>query len=209
MCVGLSGSNSADDGRAARWGQTRVYCFDTIIDSYMLSHHTVNMLLRVLVAFCSSCCTPTLLLRPPVTELKCHTEINSRSSPALLHPRRCIHSFDFSSNLHPYNSPTPCHTTESAYPQPGARESHLTRRYTSAYSSGTNGYITKNSAHLQIRQGPPGAPFGQQQNYSDYLDSITGPPQHREPDQGILEHERKRRIEVQVMELRDKMEEDE
>ena len=75
-------------------------------------------------------------------------------------------------------------------------------------TSGTNGYVTKNSAHLQIRQGPPGANF-QQQNYSDYLDSITGPPQHREPDQGILEHERKRRVEVKVMELRDEMEEQE
>jgi len=32
---------------------------------------------------------------------------------------------------------------------------------------------------------------------------------HREPDQGILEHERKRRIEVRVMELRDRMEDEE
>jgi len=71
---------------------------------------------------------------------------------------------------------------------------------------GTNGYITKNSANLQIRQGPPGQQ--QQGNYSDYLKEITGPPVHREPDQGILEHERKRRVEVKVMELRDKMEDD-
>ena len=72
---------------------------------------------------------------------------------------------------------------------------------------GTNGYITKNSANLQIRQGPPGQ-HGQS-NYSDYLKEITGPPVHREPDQGILEHERKRRIEVRVMELRDRMEDEE
>jgi serine/arginine repetitive matrix protein 2 len=72
---------------------------------------------------------------------------------------------------------------------------------------GTNGYITKNSANLQIRQGPPGSHA--QSNYSDYLKEITGPPVHREPDQGILEHERKRRIEVRVMELRDRMEDEE
>ena len=71
---------------------------------------------------------------------------------------------------------------------------------------GTNGYVTKSSAHLQIRNGPPTNNFAQQ-SYSDYLDSITGPPSHREPDQGILEHERKRRVEIRVMELREEMEE--
>lgn len=28
------------------------------------------------------------------------------------------------------------------------------------------------------------------------------PPKHREPDQGILEHERKRKVEVKCLELR-------
>lgn len=74
--------------------------------------------------------------------------------------------------------------------------------------SGTNGYVQKSSAHLQIRQGPPGAPFGGGQGrYGDFLDELKGPPVHRAPDQGILEHERKRRVEVKCMELRDELEE--
>ena len=34
------------------------------------------------------------------------------------------------------------------------------------------------------------------------------PPKHREPDQGILEHERKRKVEVKCLELRLKLEDD-
>ena len=77
-----------------------------------------------------------------------------------------------------------------------------------ARGSGTNGYVTKSAAHLHIRDGPVGG--GQsKQSYTDYLESITVKPQYREPDKGILEHERKRRIEIKVMELRDEMEEKE
>lgn len=34
------------------------------------------------------------------------------------------------------------------------------------------------------------------------------PPKHREPDEGILEHERKRKVEVKCLELRLKLEDE-
>ncbi|OCF56041.1 pre-mRNA-splicing factor CWC21 [Kwoniella mangroviensis CBS 10435] len=74
-----------------------------------------------------------------------------------------------------------------------------------ARGSGTNGYVSRNTAHLKIRDGPPSGPYGGSR-YGGY-DEPKGPPVHRAPDQGILEHERKRRIEVKVMELRDELEE--
>lgn len=37
----------------------------------------------------------------------------------------------------------------------------------------------------------------------------AAPPKHREPDQAILEHERKRKVEVKCLELRDALEEKE
>ncbi|KAL7424598.1 RNA-splicing factor [Cryptotrichosporon argae] len=78
-----------------------------------------------------------------------------------------------------------------------------------ARGSGTNGYIVRNTSHLQIRQGPPGAAGGLGAgSYDAYLDSIAKPPVHRAPDQGILEHERKRQVEVQCAELQDRMEDD-
>jgi hypothetical protein len=77
--------------------------------------------------------------------------------------------------------------------------------------SGTNGYITRNSAFLSIRDGPPGGAYGSgsgPKGYGDFLDTLSGPPVHRAPDAGILEHERKRRVEVKVMELREELEEE-
>lgn len=37
----------------------------------------------------------------------------------------------------------------------------------------------------------------------------AAPPKHREPDQGILEHERKRAVEVKCLELQVKLEDEE
>jgi serine/arginine repetitive matrix protein 2 len=76
--------------------------------------------------------------------------------------------------------------------------------------SGTNGFISRNTAHLKIREGPPpgaygvGAPGGP--GGGRYGDDFK-PPVHRAPDAGILEHERKRRVEVKCLELRDELEE--
>lgn len=75
--------------------------------------------------------------------------------------------------------------------------------------SGTNGFIQRNTSALQIRQGPPGGSAAGYQRYEDYLNEIAKPPVHREPDAGILEHERKRQIEIKCMELRDKLEDEE
>ncbi|KAH7377971.1 cwf21 domain-containing protein [Cadophora sp. MPI-SDFR-AT-0126] len=62
--------------------------------------------------------------------------------------------------------------------------------------SGTSGYVQRNLAHLKPRdQGKP---------YSTDLDSLKH--RQRQPDKDILEHDRKREIEVKVFELRDLLE---
>jgi hypothetical protein len=65
--------------------------------------------------------------------------------------------------------------------------------------SGTSGYVQKNSAHLRPRD-----------NVQPYPTKDTDVTRHRQrqPDKEILEHERKREIEVKVFELRDKLEEE-
>ncbi|OAA44759.1 pre-mRNA splicing factor CWC21 [Metarhizium rileyi] len=65
--------------------------------------------------------------------------------------------------------------------------------------SGTSGYVQRNLAHLKPRD--HGAP------YPKDLDSLRH--KQRQPDKGILEHDRKRQIEVKVFDLRDKLEEEE
>lgn len=73
--------------------------------------------------------------------------------------------------------------------------------------SGTNAFISRNTAHLKLRDGPPSFAFtGQSGRYGDFIDELKGPT-HRAPDAGILEHERKRRVEVRCMELREELEE--
>lgn len=64
--------------------------------------------------------------------------------------------------------------------------------------SGTSGYVTRNLAAMRPRDraGP----------YPKNTDSL--PHKQRQPDQGILDHDRKREIEVKVFELRDKLEDD-
>jgi serine/arginine repetitive matrix protein 2 len=64
--------------------------------------------------------------------------------------------------------------------------------------SGTNGYVVRNLSVLRSHQP------AQDRNTS--WDSA--PPKHREPDQGILEHEKKRNIEVKCLELQVKLEDD-
>ncbi|OAA32046.1 mRNA splicing factor, Cwf21 [Moelleriella libera RCEF 2490] len=65
--------------------------------------------------------------------------------------------------------------------------------------SGTSGYVQRNLAHLKPRD--HGAP------YPKDLDNLRH--KQRQPDKGILEHDRKRQIEVKVFDLRDKLEEEE
>lgn len=67
---------------------------------------------------------------------------------------------------------------------------------TTPRGSGTSGYVQRNLAHLRPRdQGKP---------YSTDLDSLKH--RQRQPDKEILEHDRKREIELKVFELRDLME---
>lgn len=66
--------------------------------------------------------------------------------------------------------------------------------------SGTSGHVQRSLAHIRHRD--RGAPYNK-----DKDDSFRHRP--RQPDQGILEHERKREVELKVFELRDKLEEEE
>lgn len=65
--------------------------------------------------------------------------------------------------------------------------------------SGTSGYVQKNLAHMRPRDHI--AP------YPKDLDNMRH--KQRQPDKGILDHERKREVEVKVFDLRDKLEEEE
>ncbi|PQE13879.1 hypothetical protein CJF30_00006665 [Rutstroemia sp. NJR-2017a BBW] len=62
--------------------------------------------------------------------------------------------------------------------------------------SGTSGYVQRNLAHIKPRD--------QAKPYD--IDSLKH--RQRQPDKDILEHERKREVEVKVFELRDKLEEE-
>lgn len=64
--------------------------------------------------------------------------------------------------------------------------------------SGTSGYVQRNLAHIRPRDSA--AP------YPKDLDSLRH--RQRQPDKGILEHDRKREVEVKVFELRDELEEE-
>ncbi|EME86200.1 uncharacterized protein MYCFIDRAFT_70948 [Pseudocercospora fijiensis CIRAD86] len=64
--------------------------------------------------------------------------------------------------------------------------------------SGTSGYVQRNSANLRPRDQPYPS--------KDTVDSARY--KQRQPDKEILEHDRKREIEVKVFELRDKLEDE-
>ena len=62
--------------------------------------------------------------------------------------------------------------------------------------SGTSGYVQRNLAHLKPRDRI--APYPAKETELRH--------KQRQPDKGILEHDRKREVEVKVFELRDKLE---
>ncbi|KAI0476919.1 cwf21-domain-containing protein [Xylaria cf. heliscus] len=66
--------------------------------------------------------------------------------------------------------------------------------------SGTSGYVQRNLAHMRPRDRDRGAPYPRD------LDHLKH--RQRQPDQGILEHDRKREVEVKVFELRDQLEDE-
>lgn len=63
--------------------------------------------------------------------------------------------------------------------------------------SGTSGYVQRNLAHIRPRDS--GAPYPPR-------DADMPKHRQRQPDKGILEHDRKRAVEVKVLELRDELE---
>ncbi|KPI42586.1 Pre-mRNA-splicing factor CWC21 [Cyphellophora attinorum] len=63
--------------------------------------------------------------------------------------------------------------------------------------SGTSGYVQRNAALLKPRSTGVGQPY-----------SKDTAPRQRKPDANILAHDRLREIEVQVLELRDRLEEE-
>ncbi|KAK5208481.1 hypothetical protein LTR41_005707 [Exophiala xenobiotica] len=67
--------------------------------------------------------------------------------------------------------------------------------------SGTSGYVQRNLSLLKPRDTGVGVPYS--------LDSSARGPKTRKPDQEILNHDRLREIEVKVLELREKLEDDE
>ncbi|KAK4135437.1 pre-mRNA-splicing factor CWC21 [Trichocladium antarcticum] len=69
--------------------------------------------------------------------------------------------------------------------------------------SGTSGYVQRNLAHMRPRD--MAAPYPPRGSSSDADSSQYRP---RQPDKGLLEHDRKREVEVRVFELRDQLEEE-
>ncbi|KAI9864610.1 MAG: RNA-splicing factor [Trichoglossum hirsutum] len=65
--------------------------------------------------------------------------------------------------------------------------------------SGTSGYVQRNLSHLRSRNDPYPP--------KDFRDEALK-HRHRKPDQEILEHDRKREVEVKVFELRDRLEDE-
>lgn len=66
--------------------------------------------------------------------------------------------------------------------------------------SGTSGYVQRNLSVLKPRATGYGQPYS--------LNDSARPPKIRKPDEDILRHDRLREIEVKVMELQDKLEDE-
>ncbi|CAG8174343.1 unnamed protein product [Penicillium olsonii] len=76
---------------------------------------------------------------------------------------------------------------------------------TTPRGSGTSGYVQRNSAFMKPRNTGYGAPYPPVSGANGAMDRHF---KQRMPDKQILEHDRKRAIEVKVMEERDRLEEE-
>ncbi|KAL1970311.1 hypothetical protein VTN77DRAFT_5471 [Rasamsonia byssochlamydoides] len=76
--------------------------------------------------------------------------------------------------------------------------------------SGTSGYVQRNHAFLKPRSAGYGAPYPPVSVNGDSKDKNGGASsfKQRKPDKQILEHDRKRAIEVKVLEERERLEEE-
>ncbi|KAJ5545463.1 mRNA splicing factor Cwf21 [Penicillium sp. DV-2018c] len=73
--------------------------------------------------------------------------------------------------------------------------------------SGTSGYVQRNSALLKLRNTGYGAPYPPVSG-ANGSGAMDRPFKQRMPDKQILDHDRKRAIEVKVMEERERLEEE-
>ena len=64
--------------------------------------------------------------------------------------------------------------------------------------TGTSGYVQTNRFNMRHRPGP---------RQQDDRDSLAQPQQQQQPNKGILEHNRKREVEILLMRERDRLEE--
>jgi hypothetical protein len=74
--------------------------------------------------------------------------------------------------------------------------------------SGTSGYVQRNLSFLKPRDAGYGAPYPPVSGNRDGSDSGLSSFKQRKPDKQILEHDRKRAIEVKVLEERERLEEE-
>ncbi|GKZ38884.1 RNA-splicing factor [Aspergillus brasiliensis] len=77
--------------------------------------------------------------------------------------------------------------------------------------SGTSGYVQRNFAFMKPRNAGYGAPYppvSGSNSSSSFSDTASKPFKQRQPDKQILEHDRRRAIEVKVMEERERLEEE-
>jgi len=75
--------------------------------------------------------------------------------------------------------------------------------------SGTSGYVQRNLSHLRVRDNPYPPPSSSSNSSSSHDPSRHQAHRQRQPDADILEHDRRREIELRVFELRDRLEDGE
>ncbi|OJZ86126.1 hypothetical protein ASPFODRAFT_637598 [Aspergillus luchuensis CBS 106.47] len=74
--------------------------------------------------------------------------------------------------------------------------------------SGTSGYVQRNFAFMKPRNAGYGAPYPPISGANSSDHPLDKPFKQRQPDKQILEHDRRRAIEVKVMEERERLEEE-
>ncbi|PYH66155.1 U2-type spliceosomal complex subunit CWC21 [Aspergillus vadensis CBS 113365] len=74
--------------------------------------------------------------------------------------------------------------------------------------SGTSGYVQRNFAFMKPRNAGYGAPYPPVSGANSSDHPLDKPFKQRQPDKQILEHDRRRLIEVKVMEERERLEEE-
>ncbi|PWY82963.1 hypothetical protein BO70DRAFT_361884 [Aspergillus heteromorphus CBS 117.55] len=82
---------------------------------------------------------------------------------------------------------------------------------TTPRGSGTSGYVQRNYAFMKPRTAGYGAPYPPVSGANSSSSSFSDPDRsfkQRQPDKQILEHDRRRAVEVKVMEERERLEEE-